>query len=88
MGLQRQAKRSVVVDDMLAERHDRQQRLGLVVSHGHIRPVEERQLLGGALAAKRPHGPQGGAPVEPERAEGVGLCQFFDFADIEARPQP
>ena len=88
MRLQRQAERAVIVDDMLAERHDRQAGFRLLSRDGSFGPVEQRQPLGSTCAVQRAHSPERGATVETQRTEGVSFGETLDLGDIEAGTQP
>ena len=83
MRLQRHAQRAVVVDDMLAKRHARQLRLGLVVDQLGIWTVKQRQHFGSTPAVECPYCPHRCAPVDIDRAEGIGLGEQLDLADVE-----
>ena len=89
MRLQRKAERAVIVDDMLAERHDRQAasparcRARLISGCRTAAAVSAALLPSSARTAQRAC-----APVEAEGAEGVGLGQPLDLVDVEAGAQP
>ena len=57
MRLQGKAEGAVVMNDMLAERHDGQLRFRLVVTQADVRLIEQRQFFGGAFAVEGTNGP-------------------------------
>src|SRR5690606_15783171 len=83
-----EAERAIIVDDVLARRHDRQLRSRLIVREADAGPVEQRHGLGGGFPIERTDLPESGAAVEADRAEGVGLGELFDLVDVEAGAQP
>src|SRR5262249_35613054 len=50
--------------------------------------LKQRQALGRTLLVERAHGPKGGAAVEPNRTEGVGICKPLDRRPGQAGAQP
>ena len=88
MRLQRQAERAVIMQDMLAERHDGELCFRLQIPQPDVCPIEQRQCLGGAPAVKRPDRPERSAAVEADGTESVGICQALDLPHVEARAQP
>ena len=76
MGLQRQRQVPVVLDHMRAERHRRQSRVGLRLGAGRL--GEQRQIVLVADPVEAARRPQRLAPVEAERAEGVGVGELFE----------
>ena len=78
MRLQRQAQGLVIGHHLFAERHLRQigQRLGPLVLAG----AEQRQIGRIAQGAGLP---QGGAAIQPHRAEGIGRRQRPDRAAVQ-----
>ena len=72
---------------MRAERHRRQFCVGL---GGARRPRdgEERQRVLVADPVEAAHRPQGLAPVEAERAEGVGVGEPLEHGRAEPAPEP